>query len=108
MLAPNKHGHNKNKNKNTGSNSSSRPNTPAMSELVSDSDLDEIMDDLDFENPIEGTDFEIEVKTSLCSLTTAFFGNPKTKKVGLIKRVSDVEKDLYGKGRVSSAVCTAW
>ena len=39
------------------------------------------------DTPIQGSEFEVEVKTSLCKLTKAFFGDKKTKSVGLIKRV---------------------
>ena len=92
----------KNKNnKNHSNNNSSRPNTPATNESVSDSDMDELSElteELDSTSQIEGTAFEIEVKTSLRRLTTAFFGNKKMKEVGLIKRIVDIEKDIYGDG----------
>ena len=92
----------KNKNnKNNSNNNSSHPNTPATNESVSDSDMEELSElteELDPTSQIEGTAFEIEVKTSLRRLTTAFFGNKKTREVGLIKRVGDVEKDIYGDG----------
>ena len=48
------------------------------------------------DSPIEGTEFEVEVKKSLRLITSAFFGDKATKSTGLIKRVEDLEEDVYG------------
>ena len=84
----------KKNNKNNSNNNSSHPNTPATNESVSDSDMEELSElteELDPTSQIEGMAFDIEVKTSLRRVTTAFFGNKKTREVGLIKRVGDIE-----------------
>ena len=61
---------------------------------------------LDQDTPIEGSPFEIEVKTSLRLLTRAFFGNKKTKTAGLVRRVEDVEEELYGGDTPSKGLTT--
>ena len=83
------------KNKGCGkSNGVSVENSPAKSSVVSGSESE---DESQTDTPIQGSQFKVEVKTSLRKLTKAFFGDIKTKSVGLIKRVEDVEGDLYGK-----------
>ena len=61
--------------------------------MFSDSDEDTMSQS---DSPIQGTEFEVEVKTALRRLTKGFFGDKKTKSIGLIRRVTDVETELYG------------